>query len=626
MYKKYWLVTSLFSLLMLGVIAAQCSAQPTVDTSQLEAAKQAIADAEAKAATAEAALAKAEAEATSATNVGAGELATAQAVAEAAKAEAEAAMALAKAAEEEAGAVEEESSTSSSEPIEGGTLIVGWSGEPQALDALSNSLATTRITSLILENLVAEDTTAIGQSFAPAIPGLAESWDVSEDGLIYTFHLRQGVDFTDGTPFDAEAVKANFDRVMDPNSPLYYEQGRAVIASRINTIDSYRVVDPFTFEITLKEPFGPFINSLKHRTFGIISPAALESWSQEMTGEHLVGTGPFKFVEREQGVKVVLGKNPDYWNQDEEPVYLDEVIFRIMPDTSARLAALQTGEIDVELEVPADRTADLDAHPDIEVVYPDNAHIAFWIFNHENPASEAIKNPLVRQAIWHAIDTEGMVNSLFGDTARPMDSMFPVGNPGYRSEFQRPYPYDPEKAKELLAEAGYSDGLKLNIGYPQTGSASYMDGPAIAQWVQANLLAVGIETQLELYEWATWVTRINQGMDGGIDVALQGWQSIADDPFMLDQLFASYSQPPNGVNRSWYNNPDVDVLLLEARSISDDTERTNLYMQAEDLILQDVAAIPIAHSRQPRAYHKRVHGLAFGPSTWFELTGVWVEQ
>ena len=336
-----------------------------------------------------------------------------------------------------------------------------------------------------------------------------------------------------------------------------------------------------------------------------------------------MGTGPFKFVEREQGVKVVLERNPDYWRQDEKPVHVNQVIFRIMPDTSARLAALQAGEIDVELSVPADRVADLVAHPGVEVVYPGHPHVAFWIFNHNKPR---LQNPKVRQAIWHAIDADGVVASLFGETAVSMNSFLPPGNPGYRPDFKRPYPYDPERAKALLAEVGYPDDLKLTIAYPQTGSASYMDGPLMAQWAQANLQAASIETRLELYEWATWISKFNSGMDESIDIALQDWQSIAYDPYMLEQLFTTAARPPNGVNRSWYSNPEFDALLDRARSLSDDDERTKLYQQAEEVLLQDAAAIPVAHSRLPRAYNTRVHGIAFGPSTWFELTGVWIEE
>jgi peptide/nickel transport system substrate-binding protein len=514
------------------------------------------------------------------------------------------------------------STTYAQEPREGGTLIIGFSGEPTQLDVLTTSLATTRITDLICENLVGEDTRVEG-TVAPIVPQLAEGWDISEDGLVYTFRLRRGITFTDGTPFDAEAVKLNFDRIIDPESPVYAEDvtGRPAAAGRIRLVESYRAIDDATFEVTLQEPFAPFINNLKHRNFGIISPASLMEHSRTMDGDNLVCTGPFMFSSRERGTSVVLTQNPDYWNQDAEGPYLDEIIFAIMPDVSARIAALQTGQIDIELELPADRVEELDRDPNIEVAFPGNPHVWFWMVNHRQPALQDLR---VRQAIWHAMDVEGMIGSLYGDTAVALDTFLPPGNPAYRSDYERPYGFDPERARELLEEAGYQEGeLTLTLGYPTSG-ASYMDGAAMAQWTQSNLRAVGVNANLVPFEWSAWISYLGPGLDDTIDLGVSAWQSIADHPYMLEQLFSTAAQKPAGSNNTWYGNPEFDDLLERARRAVDLDEQLRLYHEAEDVFLRDVGSIPIAHDRQPRAFRSSVQGLVFGPSSWFELTPVWL--
>ncbi len=497
----------------------------------------------------------------------------------------------------------------------GGTLVIGWSGEFTALDCQHNNLHTNRITNNICENLVGEDTTRVGEAFAPPKPQLAESWDISEDGLAYTFHLREGVKFTDGTPFDAEAVKINFDRYMNEESSLYNVETAAQMKALIAPINGYRVVDSMTFEITLKDPFGSFLLYLKHRQFGITSPTALMEHSADMEGKYLVGTGPFVFSEQEQGVQVVLERNPAYWGTGP---YLDKVIFRIMPDDSARLAALQTGEIDVSIVVPADRVADLQQDPNVEVVFPSHAHIMFWFLNHRDPD---IQNLKVRQALWHAIDVEGMVKGIFGDKAVPMKSFLPPGNPAYRPDYEHPYPYNPERAKELLAEAGYAfEELKIRICYP-IKAGSFSEPGQIAQFVQSYLNAAGFDAELDPYETAAFFATFD-GTTGDCQMLQGGWQSIADKPHMLQQL---HSCDAGLWNDGQYCNEEFDKLLGQARPLPLE-ESIPIYQKAEDLLLQEVGTIPILLDKQPRAFHKRVQNLLFGPSTWWELNEVWVQQ
>jgi len=499
-------------------------------------------------------------------------------------------------------------------PQKGGTLVIGWSGEFTALDCQHNNLHTNRITSNICEQLVGEDTTVVGQSFAPLKPQLATSWELSDDGLVYTFHLREGVKFSDGSAFDAEAVELNFDRYMNEESPVYNVETAAQMKALIAPIDSYRAVDPMTFEIKLKEPFGSFLLYLKHRQFGIASPKSVTEHGAGMEGEYLSGTGPFVFAEQEPGVRVVLERNDDYWGT---VPYLDKVVFSVMPDDSARLAALQTGEIDVSVVVPADRVADLQQDPNVEVAFPDHAHIMFWFLNHTDPDIQKLE---VRQALWHAIDTDGMVESIFGDLADPMKAFLPSGNLAHRPDYKRPYPYDPDRATELLGEAGYSPGeLNIRICYP-IAAGSFSEPGQVAQFVQSYLIAAGFDAELDPYETAAFFGTFD-GTTGDCEMLQGGWQSIADKPHMLQQL---HSCDAGLWNDGQYCNEEFDALLDEARTKPLE-DSIPLYQSAEDKLLEDVGTIPILHDRQPRAFHRRVHDLKFGPSSWWELNEVWLE-
>ena len=510
-----------------------------------------------------------------------------------------------------------------SEPTRGGTVVVGISTDPPTLDTLHGNLQVTRVTAQICENLIAEDPASAGSTFSGMVPGLAERWDVTEDGLTYTFHLRRGVTFTDGEPFDAAAMVANFDRVLNSESPYYSPSasGHAQGGRLLAPVATYEAVDAFTFVVTLRSFFPDFLLDLRHRVLGVVSPAAIEAHGNTMSGQHLACTGPFMFSDREIGTSITLVPNPDYWASDERGPYIDRLIFQVIPEASTRIAALQRGDIDIDVELPPERVAELEADPNITVAMSSAPHVWYWGLNYR---SAIMQDELLRRAIWHALDTQTMVETLYGDAAVHMDSMLPPGNPGFRPDFERPYPYDPDAARALLAEAGHADGLTLSIHVPLSGG-SYMDSVAMAQWAQANLADVGIAATIETYELGTWVPIIIQGAPEHVDIFGAAWQSIAYSPLMLESLFASTSHRPNGFNDTWYVDPELDALLAEARTIVDMEERVAAYRAAEDHLLRAAAVVPVAHDRQPRAHRANVHGVAFIPSPWFNLTSVWID-
>lgn len=502
----------------------------------------------------------------------------------------------------------------------GGTIILGFEGEPATLDpAAGTNLATLRVTRLILENLVTEDVTRTDVTAPPLVPGLAERWEVSSDGLVYTFYLRSGVRFHDGEPFDAQAVKFNFDRNMIESSPQFFPAGKTTLNQVYGWIKETKVVDTHTFCITLKEPFGAFLRLLAHPNCGILSPKALTKYGNDNIGNNPVGTGPFRFVSRERGVKIVLERNSSYWGT---PPKLDRVIIRPIPEPGARLAALRTGEIDVNFSVLPDMVMQIKADPSMELAMPAPPHVWYVLLNMK---STPTANKLVRQALNHAIDLEAIVETLYpGKSAVVLNGVFPIGNPAYDASLPRPYPYDPKKAKELLAKAGYAKGFQMKLAFPTSG-VSFMQATQMCEMIQAYLAEIGVKVELQPVEYRAFLSLIRPGMADDMSAFVIGWQSIAADPYMIEQLFGTAFQPPNGNNQGWYSNPELDALMRKARVETNDARRIAFYRQAEVELLQDAPAIFAVQDRFPKAWSKRVKGLTMGPSAYVDLTRVTVE-
>jgi peptide/nickel transport system substrate-binding protein len=507
-------------------------------------------------------------------------------------------------------------------PKAGGRLVIGFEGDPSALDPAANSqLGQLRISRQITETLLKEDTRVTDKPIAPIVPALAEKWEVSPDGKTYTFQLRKGVKFHDGSDFNAESVKFNLDRVMDKNFKHYFAAGASVTARTTRWIDSYSAVDLYTFRIVLKGPHNSFERVLIHPSNGIVSPKAIEEMGNDGFPNKPVGTGPFRFKERERNVKVVIEKNPEYWDKS-NPVYLDEVVFRSMADSAARAAALKTGEIDMDVMVLPDFADSLRADPNVELVLVGNPHIWYFHINHTDPLFKDVR---VRRALWHAIDREGLAKSLLSGTGQPAWQFLPPKNPAHRADLKNPYPYDPAKAKQLLAEAGIPAGTKLNIAHPNEG-ASYMRPKEMSQFVQANLKAIGLDATLASMEWGAFVAAGAKLIEPTTQLHVSAWQSISHDPYMLEQLFSCEFRTPKGSNFGQYCNEELEKQFLAARQEPDMAKAIPLYQKAEDMMIQDVSGLPISNDFSPRAVRKNIKNFIQGPSTFFDLYQVWIDK
>lgn len=444
---------------------------------------------------------------------------------------------------------------------------------------------------------------------------LAESWDVTGDGTIYTFHLRQGVKFHDGTPFNAEAVKFNYDRFLDPKAVHYSETANAYFGfiGFTSAIKSVDVVDEYTVNITLNSPNYEWLRMGMEDCpqMYIISPEAIKKYGDQDLPLHPTGTGPFKFVEREAGVKIELVRYDEYWG---EKAKLDRVIFREMEDPATRMNAFRAGEINVIQDPVWDETQDLVDEGGVLTINENTPTLWYVTLNMRNPL---LKDPRVRQAINYAIDRESLVREVLKGFGRPAYGMLNAGTYAHDRDYVS-YPYDPEKAKALLKEAGV-ENLELSFDLPKYGFSEVVE-----KWIQRDLKKVGIETKLNTMEWLAYLDKWNAGMPD--DVAMNDIIWGEQTPIWTAQCYRCDRQPPNGWNQGWFCNPEMDKLFVEAEGTADEAARVALYQKADKWIMEnDPVFAPVYHYFNPIVLSPSVKGFVNAPANWWDLSGVWIE-
>lgn len=488
-----------------------------------------------------------------------------------------------------------------------GVLIVGQIAEPKSLDpAAVTAVNDFRILVNLYEGLVRYKPGTLEVE-----PQLATGWEVSEDGTEYTFTLREGVTFHDGTPFNAEAVKFNFDRMLNEDHP-FHDTGPFPLAFFFGSVESTEAVDDLTVKFTLSQPYAPFLSNLAYPTGLLVSPAAVEAGGAEF-GRAPVGTGPFKFAEWRSNEAVVIEKNPDYWG---EMAGTEAVVFRPITDANTRVAEMLAGGIDMMVEVPPNSLGQFqgDAYKVIEQAGP---HVWFLILNaKEGPFADK----LVRQAANYAINKEALVNDVLEGTAEVAAGPTPPAFAWAYNDALDPYPYDPEKAKELLAEAG-AEGAELTF-YVTEGGSGMLDPIPMGTAIQADLEAVGFDVSIETYEWNTFLGEVNPGLEGKADMAEMAW--MTNDPDTLPYLALRTDAWPSegGFNSGYYSNPEVDDLLEQARVSTDQAERAELYKQMQEIVQDDAPWVFVANWKQNAVTSDRVENFSLEPSFLLMLSDV----
>lgn len=474
--------------------------------------------------------------------------------------------------------------SSSSGGSEGGTLVFGRGGDSTSLDPGSTTEGEAfKVTENVFDNL-----THFGVDNMDLEAGLATDWQVSDDGLTYTFELREGVKFHDDTDFNAEAVVYNFDRWKKGNESAsgadasfpYYDSQFG------NIIEEVVAVEEFKVEFHLKRPLAVFLKNLAMSPFAIVSPTAIEQHGDKIN-ENPVGTGPFKFVEWRRNDRIVIEKNPDYWKEGYPK--LDRVIFRSIPENSARMNALKTGEVDIidgvnfsdVPQIEADATLQLFSRPSLNIAY-----VGLTV------TRGPMGDKKVRQALNHAVDKEAIINAFYEGYAVPAINPMPPVVAGYNDAIPD-YPFDLDRAKELLAEAGYPDGFEMELWAMPVPRPYMPNGEKVAEAIAANFEKIGVKAKLVTFEWGAYLDKASRGE---ADAFMLGW--TGDNGDADNFLYVLLDEDNIGTNNyAYYENSQLHDILIEAQSEIDEARRVELYKQAQEIIKDDAPWIPLVHSR-----------------------------
>jgi len=475
------------------------------------------------------------------------------------------------------------------------TLVVGVSSDIHVLDpAVSSDNYDWRQIYPCYDRLV-KYKVANGEGSTEVEPMAAESWSVSDDGLTWTFRIRQGIRFDDGSPLDAKAVKFSFERVL--------QVGKGP-ADNLGAIKSVEAVDDYTARIVLKSAFGPFLQTLATDAGCIVNPAVMKhekdgDLAQAWLAQNTDGSGPFRLVEWSRGERCVLEAKLDYWGGKPK---LEKVIVRFMRESSDRRMALEQGDIDIAEGILIDQIPALEKNPEVVVNrYP--SQLVEYVYL--NCQKEPLDDPKVRQALNHAVDYQGIIDYVLQGNGVQMRGPIPKGMWGHNPDvFQ--YTRDVEKAKGLLQEAGMGDDLELTLIYSER-RASWEQ---IATVLQSNFADIGVKLELRLMANPTLRDKVDRG---DFELCLGAWSPDYADPSMFMNFWFDSDNFGLPGNRSFYKNEKVDQLIRKAVTLSDQSRRVNLYNEAQDIVMEDAPYIFLYQTRTIVPMRKNVKGYVYNP-------------
>ena len=438
------------------------------------------------------------------------------------------------------------------------------------------------------------------------VPSLAESWEISDDGLEYTFHLRQGVKFHNGNDFTAEDVAYTFHRMLTVEGGVnteFIDQIKGadeLLAGETDTLEGVEVVDDYTIKVTLKEPFAGFLASISSPGVSIYDSEATEAAGDQfgMDPAVTVGTGPFEFSSWSFNNQLVLTRNEDYWKGASG---LPGVVIKIIPDTETQSMMFESGELDIlDLDYAAD-SADrfTETYPD-QIVQGPRVGIVYFTMNFNK---EPFQDVRVRKAVQMSIDRQAILDALYGGRGQVEQGIFPHGLIGFNPD-QEEIKYDPEAAKALLAEAGYADGFDMEIAADSSAS----DTMTMALEIVSDQLAeVGIRAEIKNYDESTWLETRKSGELGSF---MSTWSADYNDP---DNFIYTFFGNEEKTRIRSINYPDTEVMerVAKARTIVNEDERLAEYKALEEkLIHEDAAWVPMFSRLHLFAVSKRVQGFA----------------
>ena len=487
------------------------------------------------------------------------------------------------------------------------TLVFGSGGQPINLE--SGNI--TDGNSIYVQQQIYDRLVHVEPGSTQLIPGLATDWAVSADGLTWTFQLRPDVTFQDGTPFNAKAVQTNIERWWDPNHPLGFRDAGKTYEIWANLSGGFKgdpasllqavtVVDDLTIAFQLKQPFAAFPAALSSGYFGIASPTAIMKAGADygIAGSTAVGTGPFAFQKWITGDRIRLQQNPTYWQTDQPQS--EKLVMRFVTDPSARLAELRSGTIDFTVDLAPDQRNEIETAPNLDPVLRPSFNVGYLALN---PSYKPLADVRVRRAIAHALNRKAIVKAFWGDLATADEHFTPPALSTFQSPSLGNYAYDPEKAKQLLNAAGYSNGFDLDLWYMPVSRPYYPTPKLIAEAFATDLRAVGIKVRLQTQDWAAYLADRNSSP--GFQSFMLGWTGDYSDP---DNFYYPHFGPGATADLGSWQNDRVLTLLDAGRRSSDAAERTKIYAEIDELLFKAVVRLPIVHSQPLLAQQNTLTG------------------
>ncbi len=507
----------------------------------------------------------------------------------------------------------------------GGTIVFGRSGDASTLDpAQASDSETFYATTQVYDNLV-----QFKLGSTEVEPGLASSWDISKDGLEYTFHLKKGVYFAPTKYFKKKveftaddvifSIKRQFDKTHPFNKNATYEYWAAMDMDKI--VKDVVKVDKYTVKFLLAKPEAPFLANMAMDFASILckeyADGLLASGKQADLNRLPVGTGPFVFREWIKDDRMLFTVNKDYW--DGRP-FIDKLILKVIPNNSVRAAELKTGQIQIMDYPNPEEVEDLGRQSGIELIKQDGMNVGYMVMNQNN---KYFKDVRVRQAINHAVDKAAIVKAVYAGLGTVADAPIPPNMWGFNANIKK-YPHDLKKARALLKEAGYPNGFSVNL-YAMPVPRPYMpNGKKVAQAIQADLAKIGIKVNIVTYDWVTYLDKIKNGEH---DMCLIGWHGDNGDPdnFLYTLLSEAATAYP-AQNFAFWVDKEFNELITQARRTFDMNERTRLYKKAQEIFAAGAPWVTIANSVTVVPVRSNVKGFVLDPVGKKRFLKVWLEK
>ncbi|MCC3430410.1 MAG: ABC transporter substrate-binding protein [Microcoleus sp. PH2017_04_SCI_O_A] len=442
-------------------------------------------------------------------------------------------------------------------------------------------------------------------------PSLATEWSSSTDGKTWTFKLRSGVKFHDGTDFDADAVKFNVDRWWDAKNPHgYRDSGKTYQiwkdffagfkGDKASLVKDVTVVDKSTIRFVLNRPFAAFPAAIGSGYFGIASPAAVKKAGAKYgtPGSLAVGTGPFVFKEWISGDRIILEKNPNYWKAGTPKV--NQLVIRFVDDPAARLAQLRAGQLDFTVDLTPDQLKEVQADANLETVLRPSFNVGYLALN---PGYAPLAKPEVRRAIAQTINKQAIVKAFWGELGKYDSQFIPPSLNWAESDKVKDYEFNPQQAKAMLAKAGYPNGFDLDLWYMPVSRPYFPTPKPIAEAFAADLSAIGIRVKLLTKDWSAYLA--DRLKPPGFQAFMMGWTGDYGDP---DNFYYPHFGPGSTADLGNWKNPKVLELLDRGRASGDKAARGKIYAEVSEILHGEAVRLPIVHSQPLLGKRKNIKG------------------